>query len=97
MYAVCGTKRQIVDHGSGSCVVFTRAGDPAASRGAARTRSECSDFPECAKWILAAVAAGTIGLRAAARNAIASTEYASLLRRSSHFETRQTAGSASLS
>ncbi len=35
--------------------------------------------------------------RAAAPNAIASTEYASLLRRSSHFETRHTAGSASLS
>jgi len=45
--------------------------------------------------ILAAV--GTIGgLRAAAHNAIASTEYASLLRRP-HFETRQTAGYASLS
>ncbi len=42
-----------------------------------------------------AVAAGTI--RAAAPNAIATAEYASLLRRSSHFETRPTAGSASLS
>src|SRR5271168_414801 len=63
--------------------------------GATRPHSECSDFPQCAKRILAAIAASTIGLRAAARNAI--PKRACLLRRSSHLETRQTAGSASLS
>jgi len=72
-------------------VVFTRVGDLAASRCSSHL-AECSDFHECAKWILAAVAAGTIaGPRAVATNATASTEYASLLLRSSHFETRHTA------
>ncbi len=65
---------------------------------APRTFSECSDLPARANCILAAVAAGTIGaLRASALSTIATAEYASLLQRSTHFEARQTADSASLS
>ena len=99
MYAVCGANKiGIVDHGSGSCAVLARVGDSRLPQGGAtRPRSECSDFPACAKRIPTAIAAGTIALRAAARNPIAIPGHACLLRRSSHLETRQTAGSASLS
>ncbi len=92
VYAVCQMGRQ--NGKPESCArsrqcsaKFLLGSEIRLSRLTLRPVSDCSDFSDCAKWIV----------RAATRNTIARAGCASLLQCSSHHETRHAAGSASLS